>query len=407
MGVMRNKQEVMMMISLLAVALIASACGSGDDPEADASNEDAATVEVQADPTPPPTPTPTSQPTATPAPVSFVEPGPYAVGVTTISLADRDVEVWYPVAPGDVTGLDPEVFDVLTVFPEQLQGFIPPELSGEVNTGAYRDVAPTNGTFPLLIYGHGFGGYRQAATFHTVHVASYGFVVASADHLERGIAEQSLDTIGQGSFDETNTRPDAGVLDVLDTIAAVGAMDELEGIVDIGRVAVTGHSAGAWQAVAAAATRPDLIDTWISVSGGVPSEGELIQPGLILLGELDVVVVPERSYGLFDIAAGPVRLVNIENAGHNSFTDACQGILELGGLASLEALIGPAQVQRAEDGCLDRFVHPDRAQAVMNHVTVAHLFEQFGGADVTGAFLRETIETAAPLADLQERLSSG
>ncbi|MDH3753457.1 MAG: prolyl oligopeptidase family serine peptidase [Acidimicrobiia bacterium] len=409
---------------LLTLSLVAAACGSGGggDPVTDASNEvptdeSTATPEPSATaaPTPAPepsataAPTPVPEPTATPEPpvgpvgASFVEPGPFAVGVTTISLADREIEVWYPVEPPDVTGLDTETFDALTVFPEVLQGFIPPELSGVVDTGAYRGAPPADGTFPLVVYGHGFGGYRQVATFHTVHIASYGFVVASADHLERGIAEQSLDTIGQGSFDETNTRPNAAVLDVVDTIAAVGAMAELGDRVDIEQVAITGHSAGAFQAVAAAIAEPDLIDTWISVAGGPTGEGEPDQPGLVVLAELDAVVAPDASYELFDAAAGPVRLVNIENAGHNSFTDSCQGILELGGLSSLEALIGPEQVARADDGCLDRFVPPDQAQAVMNHVTVAHLFQQFGGEDVTGSFAIETIELAAPLADFLER----
>lgn len=410
-------------ITLLAIILLlAVACGSDTESAAGpASEQPTASPEPIApddppptpmpEPTPEPTATPEPEPTATPEPTSrraaipatFFDPGPYAVGVTTISLADRDVEVWYPVDPAAAVGLDTEEFDTFSVFPEALQPLIPPELSGVVDTQAYRDLEPAEGTFPLLVYGHGFGGYRQVATFHTTHVASHGFVVASADHLERGIVEQTLDLLGQGSFDETNTRPDAAVQDVADTIAAVGAMPQLADRVDLDRIAVTGHSAGAGQAVRAAIALTDQIDTWVSVSGGAPSEGPLTAPGLVILGELDQVVPAEHSYELFEVAAGPVRLVNIADGGHNSFTDVCRGILDLGGIGSLSALLGEAQVARAEDGCVDRFVRPELAQGVMNHTTVAHLFEQFGGADTAGAFDRAVLDSLAVLADLRER----
>ena len=147
-------------------------------------------------------------------PATFTERGPYAVGVTTRSLGDRDVEVWYPVDPELVDGQPTETFDALTAFPETLRAIVPLELSGEYDTLAFRDAAALPEAFPVLIYGHGFGGYRQIATHFTSHLASWGYVVVSADHLERGIAEQTLDLVGSGLFDESNSRPDAAVDDV-------------------------------------------------------------------------------------------------------------------------------------------------------------------------------------------------
>ena len=51
--------------------------------------------------------------------------------------------------------------------------------------------------------------------------------------------------------------------------------------------------------------------------------------------------------------------MNIANAGHNSFTDSCAGIYDLGGLGMLEALIGAEQVARAEDGCKEPAIRPN------------------------------------------------
>jgi len=331
----------------------------------------------------------------------FDRAGPYAAGVSTITVADRTVEIWYPAEPEAVTGGESEMFDSLTVFPEAMQALIPAELSGVVDTGAFRDVPAARGLFPAVIYGHGFGGYRQVATDYTTHLASWGYVVMSMDHLERGIAEQASDTIGAGEFDETNTRPNAAVEDVqalLDHLAVLNAEGLLVDRVDLSRVAITGHSAGGWAAVNAAAAEPDRIDTWISIAGGAGDEPPT-QTGVVVIAELDAIVEPERSEELFDQVLNATRLVNIANAGHNSFTDACRGILDLGGLSSLVALIGERQVTSAEDGCVERFVTPELAQDLLNHVTVAHLRTEFEQPVAAGSLALEHLETITPLAD--------
>ena len=119
-------------------------------------------------------------------PADFIGEGAYAAGVRTISLGDRDMEVWYPVDPADVAGADTEIFDQLSVFPEALKPLIPVELQGEIDTGTYRDAAPFEGEelLPVVVYSHGFGGYRQVATNFTSHLAQWGYVVISIDHLE-------------------------------------------------------------------------------------------------------------------------------------------------------------------------------------------------------------------------------
>ncbi len=383
----------------VALTLVAAACGSSAERAAPPPTATAA-------PTPTPEPPPPT-PTPVPEPELFDERGPFEVGVITLDLGDRMAEVWYP-ADVDPTTASTEIFDTLTVFPESLQAFIPAELSGLVDTGAYRDAAPLAGGpdagFPLVIYSHGFGGYRQVATNYTTHLASWGYVVASTDHLERGIAAQALGTLGGPE--------DQDIADVLATVEAVDADPIVGPLADVDRVVITGHSAGAGTAARAAAE--EVIDGYVSISGGAP-DVVTQKPAVVVIGELDAVVPADRSRELFARLEADAVLVNVADGGHNSFTDSCRGIRDLGGLGSLTALIGEDQVGRAEDGCVEPFVQPEVPQAVLNHYTVALLADLFGNplatdparslaVDVTGAMEVPDLDVGASGGPLVPRL---
>jgi predicted dienelactone hydrolase len=386
-------------------------------------------------------------------PADFTEAGAFAAGVRTISLGDRNMEVWYPVDPASVAGTDTEIFDQLSVFPESLKPLIPAELQGEIDTGTYRDAAPFEGEelFPVVVYSHGFGGYRQVATNFTSHLAQWGYVVISIDHLERGIAAQASGTLGGGA-------PDQDVLDVSAGIDALRADAMLGALVDADQVIITGHSAGAGTAARAANTLDD-ISAFVSLSGGAPGTTEAgetgirgvsstlpngtyeftidavsdtaltitadgtstevplddltfdafgstltlfavtpaaggspefktgtvsftiaapTKPGLVIASELDEVIPPSRSFALYEAMSGPRWYVEIAKAGHNSFTDSCVGIRELGGLDALIPLIGEAQVKRANDGCTDAYADPLEVRDVTNQYVVAFLRTEFG-----------------------------
>jgi len=110
-------------------------------------------------------------------------------------------------------------------------------------------------------------------------------------------------------------------------------------------------------------------------------------------------VEPERSYGLFDQLDNAI-VVNIAAAGHNSFTDSCVGIYELGGLSVLEALIGPEQVARAEDGCVPPAVEPELAYDVLNHYTVQFLIANFIDPAAAGPLV-DVSDLITPLVDFR------
>jgi dienelactone hydrolase len=400
---------------------------------------------TSADTAPPATDAPTVE--VLPA-QSYAEPGPYLSGVTTLDLGDRQAEVWYPVDPADVEGASTEIFDTLSVFPDSLKDLIPAELTGEVDTNSFRDASVSlDAPFPVVVYSHGFGGYRQVATGYTSHLASWGFIVVSTDHLERGIAAQATGAL--------QNIPGQDVRDVRRSLEALEA-SPLGVAADLDNIGITGHSAGAGTA-ARSALELDRIDAMVSIAGGAPVvtsgadigavgqiqgtglshtvevvavtevdatlsidggepvvvpidalsvpvgddvvalsiiSGETLSPGtitmerkapekpsLVVIAELDEVVVPASSNTLFRLLDSPRYRVEIEQAGHNSFTDSCAGIRELGGLGSLTDLLGEAQVARAEDGCTEAFVDPALANAVLGHYSVAFLRTTLGVAD--------------------------
>jgi hypothetical protein len=105
------------------------------------------------------------------------------------------------------------------------------------------------------------------------------------------------------------------------------------------------------------------------------------KPALVLIAEKDLVVLPERSRSLYRELANDKWLVDIADAGHNSFTDSCAGIVEQGGLQSLVPLIGESQVARAEDGCTAAFADPVAVQQLTAHYTVAFVRHVLDGGD--------------------------
>ncbi|MSW21026.1 MAG: hypothetical protein F2873_09005 [Actinobacteria bacterium] len=309
--------------------------------------------------------------------------GPHAVGVTTLNLGDRQVEVYYPVDATSVSGRPTDSYKAADAFPEAFRAMVPPAMNGSFDVGAVRDASGSGkGPFPVVIYSHGFGGYRQVATFYLAHLASWGFVVASADHLERGIV-----AVASGRLENASKGIDLD--DVSRTIALLRAegaasTSPLEGIVNADRVGITGHSAGAQTALRAAGSNGD-IDAFVSISGGLSLMGEPsppmpAKPALVVAGADDQVVIASKSAALFAALGSPKYHVEIENAGHNSFTDSCPVILERGGLESLRPMLGTL-IDLAQDGCNAGQADPYAVQLVLGHYSTAFFLTYLTGED--------------------------
>ena len=315
---------------------------------------------------------------------SYRDVGPYEVGVTTLTLNDRMVEVWYPVDPAATAGLEPAPYFIRDELSEELDSLLPEEVNPPFATAAYRDAPASGGdSFPLVIFAHGSSSYRNQSTFMTTHLASWGFVVASVDYLERGLRRQF-------DLDESQA-PDPEMDDVVLTRMVVMLLaDEngrngslLQGRVSTDQIAITGHSAGGGTSIRFGG-EPDVI-TYIPLSAGVSSQSMTAlpdKPSHWVAGAIDAIVEPERTADAFDAATAPARHVVIEDMGHLGPSDIC-AIGENGGgviqIALDEGLPIPDNLVRlGTDGCQEGALPPPDGWLVINHFVTSQLRWAFG-----------------------------
>jgi len=121
--------------------------------------------------------------------------------VTTLSLGDREVEVWYPADRSAADGKQRDTYHLRDWLGPAAQQALDKVVADQDlpkgtadparETEAYRDIpAGDAGPFPVVLFSHGVVSYRAASSFLTAHLASWGFVVAAPDFLERGIAAE-------------------------------------------------------------------------------------------------------------------------------------------------------------------------------------------------------------------------
>jgi hypothetical protein len=288
---------------------------------------------------------------------AYAERGPYEVGVTTIQLSDRPMEVWYPVDPADI-GDEPRdeyfIRDFVSTF---FDGLIPEDVNPPYVTDAVRDVpAASDGPFPLVLFSHGFASYRTQSTFLTTHLASWGFVVISPDYLERGLRS----VLGEPP---ANSRSDQAVADeAIETARSLSAEPghPLEGRIDGSIVYPVGHSAGGGTSIRLL-QRPDVTMA-IPLASGYSLQALLQDPNRLPPGKhiswiaapRDRIVSIEDVRRGFEYTRGEARLVEIGGAGHvNAFSDICE--IGDGGVAALARAAGipipESLLLLGDDGC--------------------------------------------------------
>jgi predicted dienelactone hydrolase len=158
--------------------------------------------------------------------------------------------VWYPALNPD--GAEESIayhFDIQSKFPFELPDWYEPIILGHALTDAQPD--DSGGPYPLVIFSHGFGVYRQTYAYLTEHLASYGFVVIAPDHLE--VWNPELSEVGESAFERPLDIQQ--VIAFAETLAAPGG--EMAGLLDINQIAVAGHSLGGYTALTAGGARFD------------------------------------------------------------------------------------------------------------------------------------------------------
>jgi predicted dienelactone hydrolase len=242
-----------------------------------------------------------------------------------------------------------------------------------------RDVDVADGTFPLVLFSHGFSGVRVQSTFLTSHLARWGFVVAAPDHSAR-----TLSTV-LGSGPATPSDPVEELLATLDTVTAEPS--PLAAAIDAGSVIALGHSAGGFT-VATAAAADDRIDGFVSMASGSNAQGTApaTTPSFFIAGSLDAVVPPaDRTEPAFEAAASPSLYWLIDGVGHNGFDDFCTfgngtGIIGVAEASGLEALLDAQPQFRTlgEDGCLPPALPVVDTFPVITHAVTAWIRWQTG-----------------------------
>ncbi|MEO0498123.1 MAG: hypothetical protein AAF141_12280 [Pseudomonadota bacterium] len=321
---------------------------------------------------------------------AYANPGPFPVGVTTLTLNDVSVEVWYPASEA---GEAFDAYDLRDWIAEDLRQMIPDADAPTFETRSFRNAPVRAGAHPLVVFSHGLGGFRSQSTFFTTHLASWGFVVASPDHPERGLA--LLFTPSTPVFD-------VAPMTLLQTLERMRSENGDEASpfyerIDLEKVAAAGHSAGG--SAASVAAMDPIIDTWIGHAGGRTQQ--IDKPALIISGAADGIVTAAELRGTFDEMSGAnQRYLSIFGAGHLAFSDICLIAQEDGGLVPFARRYGieiPVLFESlAVDGCEADDLPAMRAWPVINHYSTAHLFEVFDLAGPAG-FTDEAAQCFDPL----------
>ncbi|UCG40251.1 MAG: hypothetical protein JSV07_07265 [Acidimicrobiia bacterium] len=207
--------------------------------------------------------------------------GPYAVGTTSFELTDPDrlepygslageprrimVQAWYPAdQPGEAVAWTPEIASIGPVIAEQrgLPSFLFSH-TRYVEATATEGATVLEGAWPVVVYSHGWTGFRTVAPDQAEAIASHGFIVLAPDHTHGAVATTLAD--GTTVTYDPNALPEfeevgetayvaatellvetyaADIGLVLDALAEGSAPPELAAASDLESVGVFGHSTG-------------------------------------------------------------------------------------------------------------------------------------------------------------------
>ncbi len=304
-----------------------------------------------------------------PVPELPVPSGPEAVGTTSVQIIDRSrdelygprpggprelmAQVWYPAELLDESTVTQwsEDWDVVAPAMARDLGFPSWFLNHTRYTDSHssRPATLADGSYPVIIYSHGWTGFRTVAVNQMELLASNGFIVIAPDHTYGSVAVRFDD--GDVVLNDPNALPDEETVDaeayaeastaLVDTYAAdivsildelesgeAGAFSEIVAGVDLNLIGVFGHSTGGGAAIKVCLTddRCDAVlgmDPWVEPLVERDLRNNMTRPALYM-----------RSDGWRDtpndallrgIAARAEEItywLSIEGAAHNDFTVA-------------------------------------------------------------------------------------
>ena len=336
----------------------------------------------------------TTAPTTTEAPLAEFEtlaPGPYDVGVQTITITDtaRDrpltVDVWFPVA--DAGDAPPHEYSFAgATYPSPTAVEVP------------ASELATDGPFPLVVFSHGSPGIRFLNSTLPEALAGHGYIVVSADHTGNTVIDLFADTLDPREVVAVN-RP----LDVQKMITAMTDPNDPEtaafsAAVDPERIAVAGHSVGGYTAYATVAgvtneiatvppdPRVDAIVALAPASGGVTDEmfASITVPALVMVGTNDEATPADpnvtRAWELSNSV--PLYRADLVGATHQSFADFCEYQAYLATVPDAVPLIVQTVDDYGSASCAPDAMASSRAHELTDTFAVAFLESIFRGGEM-------------------------
>ncbi|MDP9494320.1 MAG: hypothetical protein M3P87_03680, partial [Actinomycetota bacterium] len=225
-----------------------------------------------------------------PVPQLPLPSGPEAIGTVSFDIVDREreatygpapggprrlrVQVWYPAETAEAPEFTPwtEDWDVVAPALSSLLGYPGWFLNYThyTNSHASPSVPVSPGTFPIVIYSHGWTGFRAIAVNQIENLVSHGYIVVAPDHTFSAVTTRFGDgdvapydpaalpdeeEVGEEVYAEASqTLMEVYVADLITVLNMLdqgeqGPLGTLAASVDVSRVGIFGHSTGGGAAV--------------------------------------------------------------------------------------------------------------------------------------------------------------
>ncbi|MET9604986.1 alpha/beta hydrolase [Streptomyces sp. NPDC006512] len=276
--------------------------------------------------------------------------GGHPVGMTTVHLKDEDradpwvpqerrelmVSLWYPAKKPSGTPAPYMTEEESRRYVESNRAVVPQEVPSDVLTTvvthATVDAKPVTarGRLPLVVLSPGFGMPRATLTGLAEELASRGYVVAGIGHNHEAVGITFPD--GRTTGCEACPAPDFPRVGAERARDVSFVLDELTGrhpkwkggtLIDTGRIAMVGHSAGGFSAVPAMLGDP-RIKAGVNMDGNFrfPNDVPLDRPFLMLGKPGHVPGGGDRTWDeTWSELTGWKRWLTVDGTEHTSFGD--------------------------------------------------------------------------------------
>ena len=251
------------------------------------------------------------------------------VGVRTVEYGGVTAEVWYP-ATNATAGQNIEPADIMAFVPQVFTDTVGAFSLPSLQTDAVRDaeVRDIGAPLPVVLFSHGFGGFRLQSFSLTTHLASRGYVVVAPDHPGRMMGDV-LPCLFSPVLEGCNLTGfiEDPAVDDIDTMLEWVEDGPSWIALDADNIGLSGRSAGGGT-TATVGEVDTRIDALLPMAGA--SVVARAVPTLVIDGTCDGIVSTASTQAAAD-ASATADIAHLAGAGHLAFTDLCA--LDLEGMA--------------------------------------------------------------------------